>query len=258
MRHLVTITISAMALAAGVAAYAAPSAPGESNDFVLHDSKTAKDAHGAKASKIVPTKTQAAMKLIVIDKDKGPVKGVVISLTAPNGTKYYTEETDADGYAEVLVPVGQKYELTYLSLGRKDIAATVSVTSDPNQNVKLTLRFKRLPPPPPFVLTGVTFDTGKATIRSESLPRLDIVVDFMTHKKSARIQISGHTDNVGNPKGNKVLSEKRAQACRAYVISKGIDGSRLEAIGRGDESPIAPNDNDEGRQKNRRIEAREL
>jgi len=247
-----------MALAAGVAAYAAPPAPGESNDFVLHDSKTAKDAHGAKASKIVPTKTHAAMKLIVVDKDKGPVKGVVISLTAPDGTKYYTDETDADGYAEVLVPVGQKYELTYLSLGRKDIAATVSVTSDPNQNVKLTLRFKRLPPPPPFVLTGVTFDTGKATIRSESLPRLDIVVDFMTHKKSARIQISGHTDNVGNPKGNKTLSEKRAQACRAYVISKGIDGSRLEAIGRGDESPIAPNDNDEGRQKNRRIEAKEL
>jgi outer membrane protein OmpA-like peptidoglycan-associated protein len=134
----------------------------------------------------------------------------------------------------------------------------VAVTGEPNQNVKLTLRFKRLPPPPPFVLTGVTFDTGKATIRSESLPRLDIVVDFMTHKKSARIQISGHTDNVGNPKGNKVLSEKRAQACRAYIISKGIDGSRLEAIGRGDESPIAPNDNDEGRQKNRRIEAKEL
>jgi OOP family OmpA-OmpF porin len=258
MRHLVTITITAMALAAGGVSYAAPPVSGESNDFVLHDSGTAKSAHGAKASKIVPTKTDAAMRLIVVDKDKGPVKGVVISLTAPDGTKYYTEETDTDGYAEVLVPVGQKYELTYLSLGRRDVAATVSVTSDPNQNVKLTLRFKRLPPPPPFVLTGVTFDTGKATIRSESLPRLDIVVDFMTHKKSARIQISGHTDNVGNPKGNKALSEKRAQSCRAYVISKGVDGSRLDAVGYGDELPIAPNDSDEGRQKNRRIEAKEL
>ncbi|HET6146630.1 MAG TPA: OmpA family protein [Polyangia bacterium] len=247
-----------MALAAGVASYAAPRAPGQPNDFVLHDSSTAKDAHGAKASKIAPTKTDAAMRLVVIDKDKGPIKGVVISLTAPDGTKYYTEETDADGYAEVLVPVGQKYELTYLSLGRRDIAASVSVTSEPNQNVKLTLRYKSQPPPPPFVLTGVTFDTGKATIRPESLPRLEIVVDFMTHKKSAHIQISGHTDNVGNPKANKALSEKRAQACRAYIISKGIDRSRLEAIGYGDEHPIAPNDNDEGRQKNRRIEAKEI
>ena len=81
----------------------------------------------------------------MIDKDKGPVKGVVISLTAPSGNKYYTEETDAEGYAEVLVPVGQKYELTYLSLGRRDIAATVTVTNEPKQNVKLTLRYKRQP-----------------------------------------------------------------------------------------------------------------
>jgi OmpA-OmpF porin, OOP family len=256
MRQLATI---ALAVAVSSAASAAPGGAGGSNDFVLHDAAgTAKDAHGAKASKLTATKTEAAMKLVVVDKDKGPVKGIVISLTAPDGTKYYTDETDADGYAEVLVPVGQKYELTYLSLGRKDIAATVSVTDEPNQNVKLTLRYKSLPPPPPFVLTGITFDTGKATISSASYDRLDIVVEFMTHKKSARVQISGHTDNVGNPKANKALSAKRAQACRAYIISKGVDRGRLDAVGYGDERPIAPNDADEGRQKNRRIEAKEL
>ena len=108
------------------------------------------------------------------------------------------------------------------------------------------------------MLSGVNFDTGKATIRPESFSRLDIVVDFMTHKKSARVEISGHTDNVGNPKANKALSEKRAQACRDYIISKGVDRSRLKAVGYGDEHPIAPNDTDEGRQKNRRIEAKEL
>src|SRR3712207_1456120 len=143
MYHLVTI-------AAAMVAVAAPDA----NDFHLRDSDAAKSAHGAKASKIVATKTEAAMKFFVIEKDKGPVKGVVIVLTSPAGSKYYTEETDAEGYAEVLVPVGQKYEITYLSLGRKDIAANVTVTDHPKQNIKLTLRFKRLPPPPPFVLTG--------------------------------------------------------------------------------------------------------
>ena len=66
------------------------------------------------------------------------------------------------------MPVGQKYDVTYLSLGRGDIAATVTVTNEPKQNIKLTLRYKRLPPPPPFVLTGVNFDTGKAIIRPES------------------------------------------------------------------------------------------
>lgn len=241
-----------------VASLAALGGADGSNDFVLRDSDTARTARGTKPSKIEATKTEAAMKLIVIDKDKGPVKGVVICLTAPDGTKYHTEETDADGYAEVLVPVGRKYDITYLSLGRRDVAATVSVTDEPKQNVKLTLRFKRLPPPPPFVLTGVTFDTGKATIRPESLERLGVVVEFMTHKKSARIEISGHTDNVGNPKANKALSAKRAQACRTYLISRSIEGARIIALGYGDERPVGPNDTDEGRQKNRRIEVVEL
>jgi len=241
-------------------------------EFKLNASDTAKGAHGAKASKIAPTKTEAAMKFTVVDKEKGPITGIVISLTAPDGTKYYTEETDSEGYAEVLVRAGQKYEVVYLSLGRKEINATVPVSDEPNQNIRLTLRYKRFTPAPAllakrgaasateprFVLQGVSFDTAKATIRAESFSRLDSVVEYMTHRKSARIEISGHTDNVGDAKANKALSVRRAQACRDYLISKGIEGSRIEFVGYGDERPIAPNDTDAGRQENRRIEAKEL
>lgn len=231
----------------------------QANAFELKDSDTAKDARGASESKIKPTRTEAAMKFIVVDKDTGPIQGLVVSLSAA-GKTYYTEETDATGYAEVLVPVGQKYDLVYLSLGGKDVAASVPVTNEPNQNIKLTLRYKgyKKEKEPRFVLSGVEFDTAKATIRPESLPRLDSVVEYMTHKKSAKIEISGHTDNKGNVKTNKTLSEKRAQACRDYLISKGIDGSRIQAVGYGDERPIAPNTTEEGRQQNRRIEATEL
>lgn len=255
MRHLVLVTISNMVLTIALAAQAAPDA-GQS--FELRDSTTAKSARGAHPSKIEPTKTDAAMKFFVIEQDKGPVKGVVIALAAPTGAKYYTDETDAEGYAETLVPVGQKYELTYLSLGRKDVAASVTVTNEPKQTVKLTLRYKPRPPAPPFVLKGIVFDTGKTTILPESSAQLDIVAEFMSHKRSARVEISGHTDNVGNPKANKTLSEKRAQACRSYLIAKGIDGRRITAVGHGDARPVAPNDTEEGRQKNRRIEAIEL
>src|SRR6187399_3279392 len=80
----------------------------EANAFALKDSDSAEGAHGATESKIKPTKTEAALKFIVVDKDKGPIEGVVISLSAA-GKTYYTEETDSTGYAEVLVPVGQKY-----------------------------------------------------------------------------------------------------------------------------------------------------
>jgi len=251
--------------------------PEQSNEFVLRKSDAAQPAAGqTPASKIKGTATEAAMKFVVVDKDTGPIQGIVISLTAPDGKKFYTEETSAQGYAEVLVPVGQKYELIYLSLGRKDVAASVPVSGEPNQNVKLTLRYKRYTPPPRpalpaspdtpaapaepagFVLDAVTFDSGKATIRDASFPQLDGVAEYLAHKKSARIEISGHTDNVGNPKVNKTLSQKRAQSCREYLVSKGVEENRIEAVGYGDERPMAPNDSDEGRQKNRRIEAVEL
>ncbi len=260
MRHRSNAMIAAIVLAASTAAYAAPAPPAsdEKREFQLQDTHTAKGAHGATASKIVPTKTEAAMKLFVVDKDKGPVKGVVIFLTGPDKTKYYAEPTDSEGYAELLVPVGKRYDITYLSLGRREIAATVPVADEPSQSVKLTLRYKRELAQRPFILAGINFDTAKATIRPESFSRLDTVVEFMAHKKNARVEISGHTDNVGNPQANKTLSERRAQACRNYIVSKGIDKKRLDAVGFGDEHPIAPNDTDEGRQKNRRIEAKEL
>jgi outer membrane protein OmpA-like peptidoglycan-associated protein len=261
MRYRSNTTIAAMILAAKTAAYAASPAPPASDEkpeFQLQDTHTAKGAHGATASKIKPTRTEAAMKLFVVDKDKGPVKGIVIFLTGPDKTKYYAEPTDSEGYSEVLVPVGKTYDITYLSLGRREIAATVPVADEPSQSVKLTLRYKREVAPKPLILDGVNFDTAKATIRPESFSHLDAVVDFMVHKKNARVEISGHTDNVGNAQSNKALSEKRAQACRNYLVSKGIDKKRLDAVGFGDEHPIAPNDTDEGRQKNRRIEAKEL
>jgi outer membrane protein OmpA-like peptidoglycan-associated protein len=271
-----TGTRHAVAAAADPAPHSAdPQAPqGEaaaSDEFMVRTSERAKDEPSKTQSKIKGTRTEAAVKFTVIDKDKGPIRGIVIALTAPDQKKYYTEETNADGYAEVLVPVGQKYELLYLGLGRRDIAAKVAVSDEANQNLRLTLRYKRYEPParagvaapeatpePRFVLEGVTFESGKATLRQDSFARLDGVVEYMAHKKSAQIEISGHTDNAGKPKTNKALSEKRAEACRDYLVSKGIDASRIRAIGYGDERPIGSNDTEAGREQNRRIEATEL
>jgi outer membrane protein OmpA-like peptidoglycan-associated protein len=128
------------------------------------------------------------------------------------------------------------------------------------------MRYRRLRPPaqeaeaeqPRFTLEGVLFESGRTTIQAESFPRLDRVVEYLTHKPSARIRVAGHTDNLGDPQRNQALSEARAQAVRDYLTSHGIDGSRIEAVGYGDQRPIASNDTEEGRQKNRRIEAVEL
>lgn len=244
---------------------------GGDNEFQLSDSDTAGQAHGEHPSEIEATETEAAMRLFVVDPETGPIEGIVIKMTAPDGTEYYTGETDSQGYAEVLVPNGQRYEMEYLSLGRRNTTANVDVPDRENYDARLTLRYRRYrgsqrdapsgggePEPQRFVLEGVQFDSGRASIKDESFPRLDRIVEYMTHKPNARIRIEGHTDNVGNARANQRLSERRAQAVREYLIENGIDGERIEAVGHGDEQPVASNDTEEGRQQNRRIEAIEL
>ena len=226
--------------------------PSDAGEFAIND---ADKSSRPKQSKLQATDTEAAVRFFVVDKKKGPIEGIVISLTSPTGKVYYTEETDEEGFAEVLVPIGQAYDLVYLSLGRRNVAAKVQVRNEPRLNLKLTMRYEREEPTKPFVLDDVQFATGRATITPDSFARLDALVEYLAHKESARIEISGHTDNAGKKAANKKLSQQRADAIRDYLVSKGIDKGRIKAVGYGDEKPIAPNDTSEGRQKNRRIEA---
>lgn len=235
---------------------------GAGNEFQLQHSDTAEQAHGDHPSQIEASQTHAAMRLFVVDPDAGPISGVVIKMTAPDGATFYTAETDSQGYGEVFVPVAQRYGMEYLSLGRRNNTAEVTVPAGPNQDIRLTLRYRRQRGAERerarFVLDGIEFDSGRATIRPDSNPRLDRIVEYMTHKPNVRLRIAGYTDNVGNARANKTLSERRAQAVRAYLLSHGIEGRRVEAVGFGDEDPVASNDTEEGRQQNRRIEALEL
>jgi len=234
------------------------------NEFQLRDSSDASEARGERPSEIEATDTEAAMRLFVVNGEDVAIPGVVIKMTAADGSTYFTEPTDSHGYAEVLVPADQRYEMEYLSLGRRNTTAAVEVGPGPRRNIRLTLRYRRWRPPAPeadepgFRLDGVNFESGSATIEESSYPRIDRVVEYLEHKPDARIRISGHTDNVGNPRRNQQLSEARARAVRQYLIEHGIDGSRVEAVGFGDTQPQAPNDSEEGRARNRRIEAIEL
>lgn len=255
---------------------------GASGEFQLSASDTAGQARGDHPSEIEATATEAAMRLFVVDPEAGALSGIVIKLTGADGRTFYTDETDSQGYAEVLVPVGQRYEIEYLSLGRRSTRAHVEVPTGPNQDIRLTLRYRRYRPPPRpaapiaaapdapqaeaqpepeperLVLEGILFDRASATLRPESGPRLDRVVEYMEHRPRTRLRISGHTDSVGDPAVNMRLSEQRAQSVRDYLVEHGVDASRIEAVGYGDTRPVASNDTEEGRQQNRRIEAEEL
>ncbi|GMV15640.1 MAG: OmpA family protein [Polyangiaceae bacterium] len=104
------------------------------------------------------------------------------------------------------------------------------------------------------VIQGIEFDTGKATIRPKSKPVLDEALKVLRDNPDVRIEVSGHTDDVGDAKKNVELSQKRADAVKEYFVSQGVDAARITTRGAGPDQPIADNKTAEGKQKNRRIE----
>ena len=220
------------------------------------NSDSAKGAHGATKSKIVPTKTEAAMKLFVVEKENGPVKGVVICLSSPTSAQVLHGGDGRRGLWRGARARGAEVRGHLPEPRPQGHRDAVTVTGEPRQNIKLTLRFKcRLAAAVRAERRHLRYRDREHSARVAD--RLDVVAEFM-RRKSAVIEISGHTDNVGKAKANKALSLKRAKACRAYLMSKGIDGSRITAVGYGGERPAVPNDTAENREKNRRIEVIEL
>jgi OOP family OmpA-OmpF porin len=100
----------------------------------------------------------------------------------------------------------------------------------------------------------ISFDTGKATIRPDSKPIIDQIVQMMKANEDLELGVEGHTDNVGDAKSNQTLSENRAQAVAVAIVEQGIDAKRLSTAGYGQNKPIADNSSEEGRAKNRRVE----
>lgn len=105
------------------------------------------------------------------------------------------------------------------------------------------------------ILERIEFDTGKATLRPESDGVLRAVADILVqHKEIKRIQVQGHTDNRGAKAFNRTLSDKRAASVKKWLIDHGVDTSRLESKGFGQDKPIDTNETDSGRQNNRRVQ----
>lgn len=104
----------------------------------------------------------------------------------------------------------------------------------------------------------VLFAFDKAELTSEGMAILDNAASVVNsgEYKSLRINVSGHTDWVGSEGYNQALSERRANAVKAYLVKKGVDGSRIRTFAFGETTPVADNDSEEGRAKNRRAEVR--
>lgn len=184
---------------------------------------------------------------------------LIIFKSQKNGNEYQAI-SDSLGKFNTRLPVGDKYEI--FIMGFKD-STSYNLIEIPaprangfyNNAFTVNIEFD---PPKTFVLENVEFDFGKATLRPASYKTLDELVEYLQRKSDDRIEIGGHTDNIGSEVKNKALSLERAKSIVAYLIAKGIDASRLTAKGYGSMEPVEENTTEAGRQKNRRSEVKIL
>lgn len=207
------------------------------------------------AQKLVPTETNALIIVSVINEKSNPQTGEQVTFESVKTKKTYSGITKDSGRFEILVPKGDKYNVKYKTLTSDADYNQFEVPDNKGEllEFEVTIQFEL---PKKYTLDNVYFETGKAIINPKSFKELDDMVEYMKLKKSFVIEIAGHTDNVGTPESNLKLSQGRANSVRAYLIRKGIAENRVSAKGYGDTQPIANNDTEANKQKNRRTEVR--
>jgi OOP family OmpA-OmpF porin len=160
------------------------------------------------------------------------------------------------GAFDILLPEGDEYLIKIVGLGEEEEYSKIVIGEEEGYyEGNIVIRYE---PAKSYTLDDVQFDTGKSSLRPSSYPTLDNLVAALELKDQMRLEIAGHTDDRGDDAANLKLSQARAEAVVAYLISKGIAADRLIAKGYGEAQPIASNDSPEGRQQNRRTEARLL
>ncbi|WP_161887949.1 OmpA family protein [Pontibacter russatus] len=177
-------------------------------------------------------------------------------------TDSLVQQVDSDatnGEYTVVLTEGKQYALYVSAPGYLLNSLSFDYTSPKNLSpVALDVYLEPIKAGAAVVLNNLFFDTGQYKLEDNSKTELNKLIRFLQQNGAVKMEISGHTDDVGSEKDNQVLSEKRAKAVVDYLSSNGIGKSRLSYKGYGESKPVAPNSSEENRQLNRRIEMRVL
>lgn len=171
----------------------------------------------------------------------------------------YSGITDDNGQFRIELPAGQTYDVRIQSIGdvidynSLDIPALGAgqYYTENTLTIQYEAGFE-------FTLSNLQYETGKADLKTNSLPMLNNLVDIMKRKRQMRIEIDGHTDSDGDEQANLKLSQMRAESVKNYLIQQGIAANRMVAKGFGESTPIADNTTTQGKAKNRRTEIKIL
>lgn len=179
------------------------------------------------------------------------------------GLSFVSANTKSDGSFLVCLPAGKDYALNvskdkYLFYSENfNLVETATFDKPYLLNIELQPigdEAAAVASSKPIALRNVFFETGSASLRPESSSELDRLAALLTEVPTLKIQINGHTDNVGDEASNQRLSEARAKAVYDYLIAKNIAAERLKFKGFGESQPVETNDTAEGRGRNRRTE----
>lgn len=200
---------------------------------------------------------------LIDKKNNTPLGAKIIYERLPDGADVgIAESNPKTGDYDIKLPGGHLYSVRaeaadhFSESQTLDLKNIKSDTKLENQNFTLNpIQVVKIEADATMRLNAIYFDFAKAILQSKSYPELNRVVEMLKSEPSITIEIAGHTDNVSSEITNQKLSERRAAAVRDFLISKGINPTRITAVGYGELKPIAPNDKEEnGRALNRRVE----
>ncbi|MDB5199972.1 MAG: flagellar motor protein MotB [Chitinophagaceae bacterium] len=164
-------------------------------------------------------------------------------------------QTDEDGNYLVTLPVGKEYAFNVNRKGYLFYSANFNLAKNaPDSVYQIDIPLQPIEANASIILKNVFFDTKQTQLKPESITELDNVVLLMNENPKLKIQIGGHTDNIGKPEDNVKLSLGRAVAVVNYLLGKGIKNDRLTFKGFGETKPIADNKTEQSRALNRRTE----
>jgi outer membrane protein OmpA-like peptidoglycan-associated protein len=199
----------------------------------------------------------------LLDAETGqPIGAKIVYERLPDGKELGITQSDPKtGEYEITLPAGQLYGIRAEAKDHVSENQNLDLrnfTSDQvigqNDIILQPIRVGRIGENITLTLNNIFFDFDKAILRPESYPELDRLVKTMSERPSMRVEIDGHTCDIGEESYNMELSQRRARAVRDYLVSKGIDSSRIDMKYFGETRPAVPNTSKENRRQNRRVE----
>lgn len=221
------------------------------------------------------------VKIKVLNSDDRPIAGGTVKVKSKNTGEIQTLLLK-DGLTELSYDSPDAIEMIATAIGYTTVTKNLAVETALNgKQYELTAKLERVAVPPPapvakapvpvekavetksfgtiekgkaITLNNIYFDQSSPVLRPESSLQLDELLEVMKQNPTIRVEIRGHTDNVGDFELNVKLSRDRCQSVVDYLIQKGINANRLQTVGRGPVDAVAPNTTEENRKKNRRVE----